>query len=181
MVDSRRKLSSGDQGLFEWLLGLLPAMTNFRNQISLLRWLIPVGLLLLVIVYEIGPARWINDRWGYTYHMLAEILVFGTVGPALAFIVLDLFGRWLDERDTSDFQSLLLARAREEADKSRQLNDDALQVLFSAGTLLDAFKSDQPELSPGTAAEIDAAEQALDAAVQRLRSHLLNGSPDTSS
>ena len=173
MVDTQRETPANHQGLLERITGSLPLLTNFRHRVRLLRWLIPAGLMLLVVFYELGPASWIYARFGFTHHIVAEILIFGTVGPALAFIVLDLLGRWLDEKDTSDFQSILLAQARRDVDNSRQLSDDALQISFAAGPLLTAYKSDPRTLSPKTAAEIEAAEQALGVAFQRLRSHLL--------
>ncbi len=50
------------------------SLAALRRRLSLLQKLVPIGLLLLVIVYEIGPARWIHDRLGDTYHFVAEIL-----------------------------------------------------------------------------------------------------------
>jgi hypothetical protein len=136
------------------------------------RWLAPVSLVIVVIAYEVGPARWIYNGLGFPYHLLAEILVFGTIGPIVVFLLLDLRWRWLDERDTSDYQAQLLTQARKDADRSRQLTDDALQALFSVGTLLSICKSDCPDLPPEKIGDIETTEQALATAIQRLRSHL---------
>ena len=149
----------------------LPAAT-VRRHMRLLRWLVPVSLVAIVIAYEFGPARWIYDGLGFPYHLLADILVFGTLGPIIVFFLFDLIWRWLDERDTSDYQAQLLAQTREDAIRSRQLTDDALQALFSVGTLLSMCKSDCPDLTPDKIASIETTEQALAAAVQQLRSHL---------
>lgn len=151
---------------------LIPPLATFRSRLRLLRWLVPVSLAILVIAYEVGPARWIYNGLGFPYHLLAEILVFGTIGPIVVFLLLDLLWRWLDERDTSDYQSRLLAQAREDACRSRQLTDDALQALFSVGTLLSICKSDCPDLPHEKIADIETTEQALATAMQRLRSHL---------
>ncbi|MBI4768852.1 MAG: hypothetical protein HY784_00175 [Chloroflexi bacterium] len=105
----------------------------------------PVGLLLLVVVYEAGPARWIHDRLGDNYHFVAEVLFYGTTGPALAFVLLDFLGRWLEERETSELQAQVLAQARERAKISHQLSDDALQTLFAASALLTSLESSLPE------------------------------------
>ncbi len=148
-------------------------LTRFRQRLGLLKWLIPAGLMLLVMGYYLGPARWLYDGLGFTYNILADLLIFGTVGPALAFVLLYFLERWLEERDTSDLQAQILAQAREDAQKSRQLNDDALQILFAAGTLIDSLKSSHPDLPPETAVKIEAMEQALDQAMQQLRAHLL--------
>ena len=140
-----------------------------------LNWLFPLSLFVLVVVYQVGPARWIHAQLGHRYHLLSEIIVYGTAGPLLAFMLLHLFRRWLEERDTSDLQSQLLERAREEAKQDRELNDDALQVLFAAGAMFDALKAAHPSLDETMLLEIETTEEALQTAVQRLRSRLLDG------
>lgn len=147
-------------------------IVSLRNQFRLLRWLIPLVLMLLVIAYELGPARWIYENLGFNYHLLAEILIFATIGPALVFIALDLLVRWLDERDTADYQASLLTRANENVESSRQLHDDVLQTLFATSLLVAKLKSDANNLSPELTQQIEANDQALEEARQRLQSHL---------
>ena len=149
-------------------------MTTLRRRLGLLKWLIPAGLMLLVIVYELGPARWLHDGLGFSYHLLAEIILFATLGPALAFVLLDLLGRWVDEKETADLQANLLAEANEKEIMVRQVSDDTLQVLFATSLLITTMKSDHFDLPPDTAAQIEATEQALQEAIERLRSHLLS-------
>lgn len=151
--------------LSQWVKEHLPTLT----------WVVPLAMVILVVGYELGPARWIHQNLGFSHHLLAEILLFGTLGPALAFGMLQLFGRWLEERDTSELQAQLLARTRAEAEGSRQLNDDALQVLFAAGMLIDTLKTGNEALPPEMLAQVEETEQALQDAVAQLRSHLLNG------
>jgi signal transduction histidine kinase len=149
-------------------------MTTLRRQLGLFKWLIPAGLMLLVIVYELGPARWLNDGLGFSYHLLVEIVLFGTLGPALAFVLLDLLGRWVDEKETADLQAKLLAEANEKEIIVRQVSDDTLQVLFATSLLIATMKSDHFDLPSETAAQIEATEQELQEAIDRLRFHLLS-------
>jgi hypothetical protein len=149
-----------------------PRPVDTLRLLSTLRWLIPLSLMLLVVVYELGPAAWVFNRFGFQRHQLAEIIIFGTVGPALAFTLLNFLGRWLDERDTSNLQSRILAQAREDARTARQLCDDAVQVMFSAGALIDSLKAHQPELPANAAGHAAAIQQALDKSVRAIRSHL---------
>ncbi len=128
--------------------------------------------MLLVIAYEIGPANWLHNRLGHSYHILADILLFGSVGPALTFVLLHFLDRWLEERETSELQAQRLAQVREEAKNSRTLNDNAMQVLFAASTLIALLKSDQHELPSETAVQLEETAQALDRAVRQLRAHL---------
>lgn len=149
-------------------------LTSFYQQLKVLKWLFPIGLMLLVVVYEVGFSRWTYEQFGFTYHMLIEILIFGTVGPALAFVLLEMLGRWIDEKETADLQARLLARANEKELEVRQLNDETLQVLFATSLLITTIKSDQNDLPLNTASQIEVTEQALDEAMQRLRSHLMD-------
>lgn len=129
--------------------------------------------MLVVAAYEIGFMDWVHHSLGPTYHIVADVLVFGTVGPVLAFFLIDLFGRWLEERDTSDLQAQILNQAREDAAESRRLCDEALQVLFSTGALVALVKSHEADLPPETAAQIEAMEVALNQSIDELRSRLL--------
>ncbi len=144
----------------------------FRRRLGLLKWLAPASLVFLVVVYELGPSRWIHNRLGADYHFVVEILVYGTAGPALAFLVLHLLDQWLQERETTELQALVLAHARERVRISRELNDDALQILFAASTLLATLKTAASDLPPETAAALRETEQALSNAIQQLRDHL---------
>lgn len=147
--------------------------SGFRRNIERIKWLIPLGLVLVVIAYEVGPSRWVYDSFGFTYHLLVEIFLFGTVGPVLVFVLLELFGRWIEEKETSELQSSLLAKANEKELAVRQIGDDTIQVLFATSLLITTFKADQANLPPNTAAQIEVTEQALQEAIQRLRSHVL--------
>lgn len=151
---------------------VLPAQW-VKEHLPTLTWAVPLAMVLLVVGYELGPARWIHQTLGFRYHLLTEILLFGTLGPALTFGMLQLLERWLEERDTSELQAQLLARTRAEAEGSRQLNDDALQVLFAAGMLIDTLKAANDELPPEMSAQVEETERALQDAVAQLRNHLL--------
>lgn len=146
---------------------------QIRQHLPRLRWLIPFGLALLVAIYEIGPAFWIYQIYGIHIHIVAEIVVFGTVGPILAFFVLNFLERWLEERETTDLQAAILAKAQQDAQTSRLLSDDAIQMLFAAGTLITSLKEGHPELSGETAVQIQAIETSLNQAITQIRTHLL--------
>lgn len=149
---------------------LLPLL---RRHPRLLRWLLPVAVLLLILVYQLVAAGWIHTRLGYPYHIVAEILFFATLGPALAFSFARSFEQWLDERDTSDWQAQLLDTVRADAARSKELNDEALQVLFSTGLVIEALKAASPELSPELRKQVEATEKASEALNGDLRSYLI--------
>jgi signal transduction histidine kinase len=105
---------------------------------------------------------------------LAEILVYGTIGPVLTFLLLEYLGRWLEERETSELQAMILTQARETARIDRELNDNTLQAMFATSVLLDSIKSSLPYLPPEVATQLQAADKSLDGAIRQLREHLLH-------
>lgn len=64
---------------------------------------------MLVVAHELGPSRWTYQGLGLDYHLLVEIFLFGTADSLLAFVLLELLGRWIDEKGKTDLQSRFLA------------------------------------------------------------------------
>lgn len=151
----------------------LPAL---RRQVQTLKRWVPVGLVLVVILYELGPSRWVHDRFGADVHFTAEIVIFGTIGPLLTYVVLELFSRWLEAREAAERQAALLAAAQEHVEISRQLNDDAIQTLFAASAVLSAVEDSVP---PELASQLESTGEALDQAIRQLRAHIQRPSPPT--
>lgn len=150
----------------------LAARSNLHRKLGLLRWLIPLGMVLLVVAYEFGPSRWIHDSLGFTYHLWAEILFFGTIGPLLAFLLIEFLDRWLVEKENAEIRANLLAIAKKKELEVSQISDDTIQVLFAAGLLITNFKSEQYDPSLINTSQIEITEQALHDAIQKLRSQI---------
>ena len=141
---------------------------HLRQRVQRLRWLAPAGLLLLVIVNELGLARWVESHVSHAVSVTLDILIYGSVGPTLAYLLLTVIGRWLEERETSDAQAEALHRAHALAQHNHDLTDDALQTLFATSLILDTLASDLPNLSSETAAHYREAEQAVNRAIEEL-------------
>jgi len=161
------------QAIFERLFRSVP---NLRSRLQTMRWLVPLSLALLVVFYEFGPTRFVHDRLGFFHHAILDTLIFGTIGPILVFILITFVERWLEERETSDLQSQLVNQARAEARESRRLCDDVVQILFSSGALIQVLKEEIEDPKPETQRQIEMTEQALDQAIEEVRSHLLQQS-----
>ena len=142
----------------------------------MLRWMVPLGLVLLVVIYQLGPARWILETFGLEQHLIAEILVFAIVGPLLAYWLLHFLDRWIEEREISDLQSQLLTHTRQQARLSLELSDNALQTLFAASILLSALQSSMSNLSPEETSTLFHTQEALNSAIKQIRDHLENES-----
>jgi len=152
---------------------MLNLTSDLRHKLRLVKRLIPVGLVLIVIAYELIPSRWIYSNFGFNAHLAGEILIFGTIGPALAFLVLELLSRWIEEKETVDVQATLLNKAKEKELEVRQISDDTLQVLFASSLLMTIIKSNKT-IPPNITAQIEVTEKALDESIDKLRVHLLD-------
>jgi hypothetical protein len=130
-------------------------------------------MLVLVAIYELGPARWLLAAGEPLWHLLADVALYGLLGPGLAAVLLELLARWIEERETSELQALALARAREQAQTSRQLTDDTLQTLFAASALLASLEDHAAELPPGTLDRLITTHEALDQGISRLHRRLI--------
>ncbi len=155
----------------------IAALTALKRRIHLLQRIVPIGLILLVALYELGPARWILEHAGEDYHLFVDVLLFGILGPILAYLLLHFLERWLEERETSELQARLLAHTRELARISHEISDDALQALFGASVMLATLKASLTDMPPNTASALQQTEAALDRAIQQIRDHLENQPP----
>lgn len=78
------------------------ASVKLSNRLTWLRWLLPLAFTLLVILYQLGPARWVHDTYSDPAHYGVEILFYATAGPLLAFWALGLVSRWLNEKNRAE-------------------------------------------------------------------------------
>jgi|SRR5579859_127897 len=143
-------------------------LDHLRQRLDVLRWLVPAGLLVLVSINELGLARWVEHRFGNLASVMLNISIYGSVGPLLAYLLLTLVGRWLEERETSALQSQALHRARAQVQRNHDLTDDALQTMFATSLVLDTLADSLPDVSPEAAARFHEAEQAVNRAIEQL-------------
>jgi signal transduction histidine kinase len=143
-------------------------LAHLRQRLDLLRWLVPGGLLGLVIINELGLARWVHLHWGDAASVTLNILIYGSVGPVLAYLALTFVGRWLEERETSELQAQVLHRAQAQAQRTHDLTDNALQTLFATSLLLDNLAESRPDPSPEAATQFHEAALAVNRAIEQL-------------
>ena len=84
--------------------------TDLMRRMAVLRWLLPIVFSLVAVSYQLLVARWVHDTFGASIHYGVEILFFGTAGPLLAFWVLTLIYRWLDEKESAENQARMSER-----------------------------------------------------------------------
>ena len=84
---------------------MIETNTTFRQRIAVLRWAAPLSFVLLGLVYEFGPSRWVQASYGDVWHVAADILFYVTVGPLLTLWALKRIGSWPDEMERAQKQA----------------------------------------------------------------------------
>lgn len=78
---------------------------GLKNRIATIRWALPLSLALIAVLYQLGPARWINDNLSDSVQFGAELLFYTTTLPLLTFWTLAHLDRWLDEKELAEKQT----------------------------------------------------------------------------
>lgn len=84
--------------------------STIRQRISNLRWLLPITLAILSVIYQLGPATWVHDHISHQMHYVVEIFFYGLVGPIFVYMAVGQISRWLEEKEHIEY----LARAHEQ-------------------------------------------------------------------
>lgn len=79
------------------------------DRIKWLQWRLPLVLIVIVILYQLGPARFVQQRFGHLIHYTIEIGFYSLVGPVVTWGTLAWISRWLEEKEAVEQQ----ARQRE--------------------------------------------------------------------
>lgn len=72
---------------------------DLRSRIAAMRWLLPLVFAVTAVIYQIGPANWVQDNAGDSLHFVVEILFYGTAAPVLSLLALTRVKQWLDENE----------------------------------------------------------------------------------
>lgn len=89
--------------MYEW------RKMSLTDRIQWLQWRIPLVLIIIVILYQLGPARIVDEELGHLMHYAIEIAFYSLLGPAATWVTLTWIGRWLAEKEAVEQQ----ARERE--------------------------------------------------------------------
>ncbi|MEK7439873.1 MAG: ATP-binding protein [Chloroflexota bacterium] len=87
-----------------------PTDSTISQRISTLRWLLPIALAILSVIYQLGPAAWVHDRFSHDLHYIVEIFFYGLVGPMFVYMAVGQISRWLEEKEHVEY----LARTHEQ-------------------------------------------------------------------
>lgn len=112
-----------------------------RQRLTILGRFLPLALLLLVIIYQLGLVRLMHNTFGQLAHLGVEILFYALVGPFLIYWMLRVIGRWLEEEDrtarlTNVREHHLASIARNSVGAILSINTDGLIESWNRGAEL---------------------------------------------
>lgn len=71
--------------------------TSLRRRIVVLKWLLPLALFLLVVLFYLGLSQWLQDSVTALNQNSLAVFLYAMVGSVLVFLALRQIGLWLDE------------------------------------------------------------------------------------
>lgn len=72
---------------------------SLRQSVAYLRRILPLALAVGVVLFQIGPMRWLHDTLGYSFYSGTEILFYASVSSLATYWALKLVDRWLREKE----------------------------------------------------------------------------------
>lgn len=133
-----------------------------REQVALLRRVLPAVILIVVLGYQLYFVRYIHEL-GATYHYLVEIALYGLAGPAVIWGVLAWIGRQLQAKERAEERAQREQQRRERAVReerariAREIHEGVAQNLYFLGLQLDVTRKlarDHPERVDAELAEL---------------------------
>ena len=80
--------------------------TPVVQRIRILRWVMPLIIVAVVVVYQLGLASYVHNVFNPTAHILVEIAFYSVAGPVVTWLTLKRIGQWLGEKDEAEKQLL---------------------------------------------------------------------------
>jgi signal transduction histidine kinase len=145
-----------------------------REQVALLRRLLPLTIFFIVVLYQLLFVHWIHEH-GLLYHYTMEILFYGLVGPAVTWGVLAWIERQLLEKERAKERARREERRRERAVVeerariAREIHEGVAQNLYFLGLRLDWCRKLAAKEPERVAQEITALQALLQESIGDLR------------
>ena len=120
--------------------------TRLSNRLRLLQWALPAAITVLAALYQLGPARYIHDRFGTWSHYTLEVIFYGTTGPIGVWVTLRVVRKWVEQKELAEAEVYRLnAELQQRVDeRTRELRDKAEALTAANARLqeLDRLKSE---------------------------------------
>lgn len=118
-----------------------PIDKDLRNNISLLRWTLPLLFTGGSAIYQLVIAKFVHDTFGHELHWMVEIIFYGMAASLITLWALSRFGQWLEEkeqieREARASESRLAAISYASADAILGVDDQGSLISWNRGAEL---------------------------------------------
>lgn len=119
---------------------------KLSDRLQLLQWLLPIAVMAVAASYQLGPARFVHERYGMWSHFVLEITFFGTAGPVFLWLTFRVVRVWVEQKEHAEAEvyrlnSELQQRVEERTQELKQ-KADALEAANVELQRLDRAKSE---------------------------------------
>ncbi len=120
--------------------------TTLSTRVRLLQWIMPLTVAIMAAVFQLGPARFVHDRFGHEFHWYFEILFYATTGPIVIWYGLRLIRQWLGEKEEAEAEVYRLNEELQQRveERTRELSEknEALAQANAELQQIDRMKSE---------------------------------------
>ncbi len=119
---------------------------KLSDRLYLLQRLLPIAVIAVAAIYQLGLARLIHDRYGDWAHYWLEILFYGSAGPLFIWVTLRLVRVWVEQKEQAEAEVYRLNTELQQRveDRTRELKKkaEALAIANTQLQELDQIKSE---------------------------------------
>jgi signal transduction histidine kinase len=119
---------------------------KLSDRLRLIQWLLPVIVMAVATVYQLGPARYVHNNYGAWAHYWLEILFYGTAGPVFLWFTFRVVRVWVEQKEQAEAEVYRLNSELQQRVEERTLElkkkADALEAANAQLQELDQIKSE---------------------------------------
>lgn len=119
---------------------------KLSDRLQLLQRLLPISVMAVAAVYQLGPARFVHDNYGDWAHYWLEVLFYGSTGPVFLWLTLRVVRVWVEQKEQAEAEvyrlNSELQQRVEERTRELKKKADALAIANAQLQELDQIKSE---------------------------------------
>jgi len=119
---------------------------RLSDRLRLLQWVLPVFVMAVAALYQLGPARYVHNLYGAWAHYWLEIVFYGTAGPIFLWLTMRTVRGWVEQKELAEAEVYRLNSELQQRvdERTRELKQkaDALEAANAQLQKLDQVKNE---------------------------------------
>lgn len=119
---------------------------KLSDRLHYLQRLLPISVMVVAALYQLGPARFVHDNYGSWMHYWLEVLFYGSSGPLFIWLTLRVVRLWVEQKEQAEAEVYRLNNELQQRveERTRELKKkaDALTIANAQLQELDQIKSE---------------------------------------